>query len=70
MKKIWILLIVVILAIIGWYLISPAFRTIEVNEESPLVNDDFDLMTEEEKEEPRSEVKKEVSKETKTEKKE
>ena len=52
MKKAWILIVVVILAIIGWYFISPAFSTIEVNEESPLIiNDDLDSMTKEEKQE-------------------
>jgi len=44
-KKSWIILILILIAIpIGWYLISPLFITVELQEESPIINDAMDSM--------------------------
>lgn len=43
MKKAGIIIIVVIVLIVAWFLISPAFVTKEVNEESPLDEQDSQI---------------------------
>ena len=37
MKKLFILISIIFLLVIGWYLISPAFVVVEVNDVSPLI---------------------------------
>jgi hypothetical protein len=58
-KRILYLLSLILVLATAWYLISPLFITIELNEDSPLiVNDNMDLMNESEKSEFISEVEK------------
>jgi len=42
----WIVIVIVVIGV-GWYLIAPAFQTLEVDEASPLVGDSLDDMSEE-----------------------
>jgi hypothetical protein len=58
MKNIIIAIVIGVLIIlgIGYYLISPAFQVSELDEESPLINDAFDSMSEDEKIEFNGEV--------------
>ena len=48
-KKWFITIAAIIVLVIAWYLISPAFRTVELQETSPIVNDALDTMTTEQK---------------------
>ena len=45
MKKILIIIVILIVLAVAWYLISPLFRTVELNEASP-ITDDFEMMDE------------------------
>jgi len=57
MKKRWIILIAVIVLIAAWYLLSPLFIDIEVNEPSPLeVKDALSIMSEQERQEFENQV--------------
>jgi len=40
MRLLWILVAVVVLAGAAWYLVSPAFKTVELNEAAPVVSKD------------------------------
>lgn len=43
-KAMWVVLVIVLVLIVGWYLISPVFNVVEFDDASPLINDALDSM--------------------------